>query len=51
MHVTRIEKLLNRIEFLIIRVLSLALLLIAAYRILDNEIHISQLLSLLIRTK
>lgn len=51
MYATRIENLLTRIEFLIIRVLLLALLLIAAYRILDNEIHISRLVSELMSIK
>jgi len=39
------------IEYSTIRILLVLLLLIAAYRVLDNEIHISRLLSNIMRAK
>ncbi len=39
----------DQIEYCVIRLLLLALLIIVAYRLIDNEIHMSQLLSALVR--
>ena len=43
------KELFNQIEYYVIRLLLLALLLIAAYRILAGEIHISRFLTTMMR--
>jgi len=45
------NEVITQIEYFVIRLLLLALLLIAAYRILDGEIHLSGLNSEFVRVK
>jgi len=45
----RSKEVFDQIEYCVIRLLLLAFLIIVAYRLLDSEIHVSQLLSALTR--
>ena len=45
------NEVITQIEYFVIRLLLLALLLVAAYRILDGEIHLSGLISEFMRVK
>jgi hypothetical protein len=43
-YMKRAKRFFNQIDYLIIRLFLIALLLIAIYRVLDSEIHISRFL-------